>query len=76
MRSSKLIIAAMRARSLLLRMLRGVRCRTEMKSSRDLGVYLALAGCGSGLLGDLVRYLSSLGSSQRVIFRSKLSNMI
>ena len=72
-RVSKLIIAAIRLRSLLLRMFWGVRFNKSMNSARDLGVYLTGWGLGVFLRG---RYLSSLGSSQRVNFCIKLSNMI
>lgn len=59
LRSPKLIMAAMRLRSVELRMDLGVRCKTPMKSSREWGVYL---GCGVSALGS--RNFSNSGSSQ------------
>lgn len=70
-RSSKLMIAAMRSRSLLLKMLFGVRWRTPMNSSRVFGVYL---GAVVGVFGS--RNLSSLGSRNLTIFLQKLNHMI
>ena len=71
LRSSKLMMAAMRLRSRLLRIDFGVRWRTPMNSSRDFGVNLG------GVVEDcLVRNLSSFGSSQWTNFFNKLSNML
>ena len=71
MRSSKLMMAEMRSRSWLFRIDLGVRCKTPMNSSRVLGVYLG------GLVGILAgRNRSSFGSSQRMNFLIKFSNMI
>ena len=71
MRVSKLMIAAMRSRSLAVRIDLGVRLKTSMNSSREAGVYLA------GFVGVLgVRNLSSLGSSHFTNFRNNEFNMI
>ena len=70
-RSSKLMIAAMRSRSRLLRIVLGVRRSTSIKSAKVLGVYL-----GMGAAGFLLRYLSSLGSRNLTNFRINLSNML
>jgi len=59
LRSLKLIMAAMRLRSVELRMDLGVRCKTPINSSVVWGVYL-----GFGVESLDVRNLSSLGSSQ------------
>ena len=69
LRSSKLIIAAMRSRSLELKIDLGVRCITPINSSRVLGEYL-----GAG--GFLARYFSNLGSRNFTIFCISLPNMI
>ena len=77
LRASKLMMAAMRARSLSFKMSFGVRLRMSMKSVRDLGVYLGGVGGLGGLGGVLrARYFSNLGSSQRTNLCIKLSNMI
>ena len=68
-RLSKFIMAAIRLRSLALKMFLGVRRRTSINSSRDFGAYL---GAGD-FLG---RYFSSLGSINLTNFFIKLSNMI
>ena len=69
LRSSKLIIAAIRLRSRLLKIDLGVRCKTAMNSSVVFGVYL-----GAGAF--LGRYGSSLGSSHLTNLRISLLNMI
>lgn len=69
--SSKLMMAAMRARSASLKIDLGVRRRTSINSSRVLGVYFG------GLAGVFaLRNLSSLGSSHLTNLRIKSSNMI
>ena len=65
------MMAAIRSRSASLMTSRGVRLKTSMKSAKVLGVYL-----GGLAEGFLVRYLSSLGSSQRTNLCIKLLNMI
>ena len=70
-RSSKLIMAAIRSRSRLLRMDLGVRRSTSIKSAKVLGVYL-----GVDATGFLLRYLSSLGSRNLTNFRINFSNML
>ena len=70
-RSSKLMMAAIRSRSRLLRIVLGVRRRTSIKSARVLGVYF-----GAGAAGFLLRYLSSLGSRNLTNFCINLSNML
>ncbi len=70
-RVSKLIMAAMRLRSLVVRIDLGVRLRTSINSSSEVGVYLVGF---AGVLGE--RYLSSLGSSHFTNFRNNDSNMI
>lgn len=70
-RSLKLMIAAMRLRSVELKIDLGVRCKTPIKSAREWGVYCILGSVGAGSRND-----SNLGSSQRTIFRIILSNMI
>ena len=63
------MMAAMRLRSLLLKMSLGVRFKMSMNSARFLGVYLGV--------GSLVwRYFSSLGSINLTNLRSRFSNMI
>lgn len=69
-RSSKLMMAAMRLRSLLDKILCGVRCKTPIKSSRDFGVYFVGFGAGFG-----ARNFSSFGSSQRTRLRMMFSNI-
>ena len=69
-RSSKLIMAAMRSRSLLLKILRGVRFNTSINSGKVLGVYLA------GVVDFLARYFSSFGSINLTNFCSNLLNML
>ena len=70
-RVSKLMIAAMRLRSLVVRIDLGVRLKTSINSSSEVGVYLAGF---VGVLGE--RNLSSLGSSHFTNFRNNESNMI
>ena len=69
-RSSKLMMAAMRLRSRSDKILRGVRCNTLIKSSSDLGVYLVGFGVGLG-----ARNFSSFGSSQWTNLCIKFSNI-
>ena len=70
-RVSKLMMAAIRLRSLVVRIDFGVRLKTSMNSSREVGVYLVGF---AGVLGE--RNLSSLGSSHFTNFRNNESNMI
>ena len=77
MRSSKLITAAIRARSVSDKIDLGVRFKTAIKSVRFLGVYLGGLidfVVGAGVLR--VRNLSNLGSSQLTNFCKMLLNMI
>ena len=70
LRSSKLMTAAIRARSVELKIFFGVRCKTPINSSIVLGVYL-------GLTVDLdSRYLSSLGSRNLTILHKNSCHMI
>ena len=71
MRVSKLMMAAIRARSVLLKILRGVRFNTSMNSGKVLGVYL---GVGAG--DFFGRYFSNFGSINLTNFRIISSNML
>ena len=70
-RVSKLMMAAIRARSVLLRIVLGVRRSTSINSGKVLGVYL-----GVGAEDFFGRYFSNFGSINLTNFRIISSNML